>query len=520
MEKCNYRYSLCRHIVLPKSNQNGEVELVKIEFTDDQKEEKYLKCNLDARFEGKCILHCDKEKRKLEKNDLINFKKEFTESLNTDKSEIFGIKFPNISLSFLDLMIIKSPTTENGTDRLKIREIIFNDCTFLNKINISDIEKVVLYTCNIKKSLIIDEGVYEIEIDSGTQIQDLKLTQEEVLQDSSYSIYIGNSIIKNFISEHFVYPYGKVEIRDSTISNIQMKHSCFNEGSWFVRNNIGKLKLEEVEYKRDSVFELSECNIKELSIKKLHFQPDAFHVLNTKISDSFVLFNSNFSNAVFQHVDLCNSNIDIEGCNFIGDNYTKFSNVNWGKFQLDKGKINRDTLRQLKHVNDQQGNYIQANKFYSLEMENYGEEIKDSKDYMDKVIFFIGKHLSNFSQNWMLPIFWFFFLSTALFNFQIIQNVNDFWPYGSILLLVFIFVDKISKRISYEGSIFFIGISWFYHYFAGTCKVYLEFAFSPTIDFGEETKLCYTICFICFKLISILIGYHLVTALRFHTRRK
>lgn len=552
MEKCNYRYSLRRHIVLPKSNQNGEVEFVKIEFLDDHKEEKYLECNLDVHFEGKCILHCDKEKLNLEKNDLINFKKEFTQSLDADKSEIYGINFPNISLSFLDLMTIKSPIEENGTDRLKIREIIFNECTFLNEINISDIEKVVLYTCNIKNSLIIDEGVYEIEIDSGTQIQDLKLTQEEVLQDSSYSIYIGNSIIKNFISEHLVYPYGKVEIRDSTIFNIQMKHSCFNEGSWFVRNNIGKFKLEEVEYKRDSVFELSECNIKELSIKKLHFQPDTFHVLNTNISDSFVLFNSNLSNAVFQHVDLYNSNIEIEGCNFIGDNYTKFSNVNWGKFQVDKGKNNRDTLRQLKHVNDQQGNYIQANRFYALEMEKYGEEVSPSKNFQEWLVFVISKNLSNFSQDWTKPIAWFLFMSVFLYNILTIITIsnfhsNDLWepqiilfssfrlvPVFQILLILVCIVNSrdyyfiIIKRLMKYANIFafLYSIIMYVNVAAVLPKSFIsleEFIkFSNPLQFSlpENYNWLYLVLMILHRLFTFVIGYHLVTALRFNTRRK
>ena len=58
-------------------------------------------------------------------------------------------------------------------------------------------------------------------------------------------------------------------------------------------------------------------------------------------------------------------------------------------------QASQDMFRQLKFVNDNQGNHIQANLFYTMEMEKYKSVVLDNKNWFsncwqEKLIFLFG----------------------------------------------------------------------------------------------------------------------------------
>ena len=103
----------------------------------------------------------------------------------------------------------------------------------------------------------------------------------------------------------------------------------------------------------------------------------------------------------------------------------------------------RDTFRQLKLVNDLQGNHIHANRFYSLEMKEYKKELNEKfrikgKDNKYKVLWYkftnrdywvfkISEISSDFSNNWLKPLILLLFVSILFFSLSsMVENANKF----------------------------------------------------------------------------------------------
>lgn len=70
----------------------------------------------------------------------------------------------------------------------------------------------------------------------------------------------------------------------------------------------------------------------------------------------------------------------------------------------------RETFNSLKYYFQNKNNYIEANKFYALEMLFFKEEMKflpkNNEYFFQKMIFFFNQYTSNFGQNIPLSFFW------------------------------------------------------------------------------------------------------------------
>ena len=206
----------------------------------------------------------------------------------------------------------------------------------------------------------------------------------------------------------------------------------------------------------------------------------------------------------------------------------------------------------MKHVNDQQGNYIQANKFYSLEMEKYGEEVSAFKNFKEWLVFVISKNLSNFSQDWTAPIAWFLFMSVFIYNILTIVTLsnfhsNDLWepqiimyssfrfvPVFQILLIITCIVNSrdyyfiIIKRLMIYANIFaflysivmYVNVAPVLPESLISLEKFIIFLTPLQFNLPENYDWFYFFLIIFHRLFTFVIGYHLVTALRFNTRRK
>lgn len=102
---------------------------------------------------------------------------------------------------------------------------------------------------------------------------------------------------------------------------------------------------------------------------------------------------------------------------------------------MNGGNINeinatKDIFRQLKFVNDKQGNHIEANNFYAMEMKKHKEDISLEPlkgNRQEKFIFWINEKMSNFGQNYIKPILIIFAL--ALIYYLIIIGHESQWLY-------------------------------------------------------------------------------------------
>ncbi len=106
--------------------------------------------------------------------------------------------------------------------------------------------------------------------------------------------------------------------------------------------------------------------------------------------------------------------IELENTSFIGSHLT---NVKWGKINEERFKIDRQMARQLKSINDAQGETVIANDFYALEMLLRSKELNWREHFGEKLVQNIHGLISNHSNDWALPTIWFFafaFLFAAL----------------------------------------------------------------------------------------------------------
>jgi hypothetical protein len=192
------------------------------------------------------------------------------------------------------------------------------------------------------------------------------------------------------------------------------------------------LNFDHTHFLDDSIVFISNVNINVLLLNNLYNFSKSFRITKLTVFADFKILNTNLVNVEFNNVNFSKVPvITLKGTSF--DN-VRFNNINWGKTNLKRIKANRDILRQIKHQYDNQGNRIDANSFYSLEMNSYRlellEKIKVSSDNnfikriwllvknLDFWIFNINYFSSNFSKNFLLPFVWLFILSGILYTFS------------------------------------------------------------------------------------------------------
>ena len=165
--------------------------------------------------------------------------------------------------------------------------------------------------------------------------------------------------------------------------------------------------------------------------------------------------------------------IEIENSAF-NDNF--FNSVRWGTISEKRYKATRDIFRQLKFYSEQQKNFIDADGFYSLEMKERKKELlEESKAYTkfaDKVkhafsntmVFYLHEKTSDFSQNWMLPVYWLFILGMIGVIYIKIESQTVVFPLDYFMVTLIICLlsylafnnieeDKVTRKILIYGFI-------------------------------------------------------------------
>ncbi len=87
----------------------------------------------------------------------------------------------------------------------------------------------------------------------------------------------------------------------------------------------------------------------------------------------------------------------------------------------------RETFRVIKDAFDSVGNYLEGNEYYRKEMMKYREEIKDTKNYPLRFLFWVYARTSDYGQSVARPLLIAFFLTFA-FNGIVIGYENN-WLY-------------------------------------------------------------------------------------------
>ncbi|TOG45348.1 hypothetical protein, partial [Vibrio parahaemolyticus] len=86
---------------------------------------------------------------------------------------------------------------------------------------------------------------------------------------------------------------------------------------------------------------------------------------------------------------------------------------------------NRETLRIIKHSFDKVGNHIEANKYFSLEMERYKNDMEEEPWSQEKLVFSLNDKISKFGRSYFRPAFLIVILS-LIFQAVIFSYENNY----------------------------------------------------------------------------------------------
>jgi hypothetical protein len=274
---------------------------------------------------------------------------------------------------------------------------------------------------------------------------------------------------------------------------------------------------------KDCIFTIRDFVFKKVHIQYFNTFSDQVLFYRFSIVDKFELINSNMSKVQFHTVRIAyDCEVLIEGSNLAD---SVFNDMKWGN--ISKIKANKDTFRQLKHANDKQSNFLVAHEFYSKEMDEYSKTI-NAENWEDRVLFFLGKYISNFSRSWGMPLCWvmlsgIIFYSLTVFNLSSFLIINLF---GWILLIVFLTFNewkpqKLPRFLYISTFIAFVIFSFSdqtFNSLANFMNPFIGFLKSESNSSQPQTAL-HSFVWLLHKIISSFFIYHFVVALRRSTQR-
>ncbi|MCK4312260.1 MAG: hypothetical protein KAW88_05950 [Candidatus Cloacimonetes bacterium] len=482
-------------------------------------------CNYEVFEKGKCIFHCKKDDWYDEDNNgkkdwsnskgkIQKFWELFIHELKKDEElhEFADIKFPISFIydSFSEFKLELQSEMINDGKSLKLY-----NCTFLDKVEIEStnfFNSLSFSECKFKNNFIIDGDVENLDFCNCNFDKELKLVSLE-----NANLYIEGGNFKDRIYS-WLCSFKELRVKARNITDFKFFKCKMYSKMVFKEVYVDRLSFKKCKFDDDLYCEFHDVNISSLDIDSVDNISDAVVFFDVTIHRQFLLKNTNLSNYEFHNCDVSECDkIKIKNVAFQGNNgFTIFNDVKWPsckKFSYlndkDKNKDKtkdetkkedkdkkksltlRDTFRQLKYVNEKQGNIIEANKFYSAEMNAYKEEIKGEKwktHWQDKIIFWLNEKVSNFSQNWLRPLGWFFLLGFIAFVFS---NVNRITTY----------LNNTSKL---TPATFLNAINEFF--------VYLN-------PFNTSSGKWNPVIWLVFKALSIFIIYQFIISLRRQTRR-
>jgi uncharacterized protein YjbI with pentapeptide repeats len=444
----------------------------------------------------------------------------------------------------------------------KLKKIHFNYCKFSTTYLELNDKKVFFQDCEFFY-------MYSISNSEILQNQSNIIYQMCVFNDD---VYISKGDNKSNIIKHTLFRDCQFK-KNISAQNMEFKDGVFNNSKYNKYTNIYNLELYNCIVTSDFIlltYSIHILNLSETTFKgkvKIQFckllSKATFN--NTKFNNLADFYQTKFSDVDFGRTDFNQIAVFSESV-FKKDiyfQYTKFLKKSIFRDMIVKGKLdlrntifddeanfldiradtdintpikveNRETARVIKNFYENSNNVIEANKFYTLEMQEREKElnkdIKQGRNLFEWITFKIHSISSNHSQDWLLALSWiiiFGFIS-SLVSFYSIQDNNSTYIHftlnsgiklillsGIVLWLKFVIQDKIFtiNKLSM--------ILMYFVYYLITKDVFLSM-FSQTLNpfsMMQENDNINIFQLICKIIIAYLI-YQLITSIRQNTRRK
>ena len=328
------------------------------------------------------------------------------------------------------------------------------------------------------------------------------------------NIFIGYAKVNHlFIGETIdgVCKVNSFKIKKSKINNCNISDLCTNE---FV--------LEDISFKDNSQINIINIETNNLVINELYQNSEFINLNRIRVKDTFKCNKAEFNGVIFGNFDVSEANTkEIFNTSFGGSHQ---NSVNWGN--INKIESTRDIFRQLKSLNDEKANYVDANNFFVKEMKEYKKEISSYKWFSnwweEKIVFLLNEKISNFGRSWFQSLIWFFLTSLIFFNLiEIIKKQYDasFYIVNIGLFGIILWATKIVRnRLRLKAYFLPHIISIIYLY----CLTYVNLKYisnfiKPASD--DDYKDGYASLWALHKALLSIVIYHFTISLRRQTKR-
>jgi hypothetical protein len=199
----------------------------------------------------------------------------------------------------------------------------------------------------------------------------------------------------------------KFEFRDNCTKEFISDNCNYEDIADYYRSSFENFKTIKSVYEDFCVFEGCQFGKKDVIADK-----------SLRTDFEYVTFKSevNFRNTKFY------DGLDIQHANFTKE--PRFLNA-----EIDSTYTSRETFRTIKHSFDSIGNYLDANKYFALEMKKYKQELEaPNSRKQEKILFWFNEKISDFGQDYWKPL-WIFLCSSAVY-FVLYLGYEFRWLYN------------------------------------------------------------------------------------------
>ncbi len=317
-------------------------------------------------------------------------------------NEISINPFPEVEdndYRYIDCLFRKNIYIKPSKQSKKIFCNLFKDCNFEEDINLNNIDfkKTVFHLSHPLDNVSINNIKERFnKVKSNFKFKNIKI--EKCNFDSSFKL---NGFGEKYLEKLKCY---KCEFDKDwlEISSLEIIDTEFNS-KFELKNRVIK-NLDFNNSNVSKIFDMYESKIEKAHFKKnifydfAGFENVVFGIKNKPINTYVAKFEyttfesfSNFRNTIFYSgLDFKNTNRDKEP-NFLNS-------------YINSENTDRETFRIVKHSFDDVGNKIEANKFYSKEMNAYRREMKGKFKPSERFVFCMNNFISEFGTSYLKPI--------------------------------------------------------------------------------------------------------------------
>lgn len=386
------------------------------------------------------------------------------------------------------------------------------------KVIVKDLE---FYNCEFNeisfKGLIFNKRILRYPNDNSKFIKKLKLVSCELKE----KLLINNIETVCEFDFYDTLFEKKIEIKGfKYINKLNFKNATFRKttdlhGSIIIESNFYKTNFEDVIVFENTIFE-EDVKYTFTTFKKIGMFKRAIYKKNLDLEDSIILGDMNFLQ--MSSIENKEKNIDV---------------------------LNRETARIIKNNFEKDNNIIEANRYYAVEMQKREYELgnKSNVNEFEWLVFKIHGITSNYSQSWLLSLFWiiiigclysYFFtfsdsqldyeciVTERLFNsfiYQIYLNPDSMHFFNLMVLMSSPYI--IAWSISIKNFYFLIFIVTISSYIYVTDDFTLSLVSNNINPFSIITeKGTLSLDELIYRVTTAYLLYQFVISIRQNTRRK